>query len=297
MNQPESLIKSLASSLSLDACGIAPVLPDEALAARLLAAGPVPFTPADITARQRADALLPGARAAIVCLFPYGIGKEEEGNLALYARPRDYHVVNRRYLEKLSAALAEKFPDEKFLPLVDTSPLVDRYLAYRAGLGFFGKNHCLIHPKYGSFFTIGSLLTTLPLAADAPLRSRCGDCTRCLAACPGQALSVRGMDPYRCKSYLTQKKEPLTREEEEILARTPLIFGCDECQRACPFNETAAPSPLPEIYEARVPYLSKETLETLSVRAFEREYKAYAFSWRGKKVLLRNAEIVLSPKF
>lgn len=292
MNDIETWIKERAAALRLDACGIAPIFADARLTALLSRAGAVPFAPADPAKRQDAEPLLSGARSAIVCLFPYKTETEEKGNLALYARPLDYHLINRRYLSLLEKTLRERFPAEDFFPLVDTSPLVDRWLAYRAGLGFYGKNHCLIHPKYGSFFTIGALLTTLALTPDGPLSDGCGDCRRCLAACPGRALTENGMNPRRCKSYLTQKKEPLTDAEQKIIARTPYIFGCDECQRCCPRNENAAPSPLPETAEARVSFLTKETLETMSNRAFEREYKNYAFAWRGKKILLRNAEIV-----
>ena len=136
--------------------------------------------------------------------------------------------------------MEEQYPDEKFHAITDTSPMADRWLAYQAGLGFFGRNHCLIHPKYGSYFTIGAILTTLALPPDTPLAMNCGSCTRCFAACPGKALSHKRFNPWRCKSYLTQKKEVLNEEEKNILRKTPLIFGCDECQKCCPFNENAA---------------------------------------------------------
>ncbi len=284
-------IKDAAQSLSLDACGIAP-LPFPASLSETLAKDPaVPFVPENIHARTDAGALLPDARAAIVVLFPYKQETEEpDANLALYARARDYHKINRDYLSRLAAILSETEPDAAFLPICDTSPLVDRHLAYLAGLGFYGKNHCLIHPKYGSYFTIGALLTNLSASPDAPIALSCGACTKCLAACPGRAISESGIQRNRCKSYLTQKKE-LTPEEETIVARTPLIFGCDECQKICPYNETAAPSPLPELRESRIPRLSEADLATLSHRAFERQYAAYAFAWRGKNILIRNLEL------
>lgn len=170
--------------------------------------------------------------------------------------------------------------------------MADRWLAYQAGLGFFGRNHCLIHPKYGSYFTIGAILTTLALPPDTPLAMNCGSCTRCFAACPGKALSHERFNPWRCKSYLTQKKEVLNEEEKNILRKTPLIFGCDECQKCCPFNENAAYSPLPETGADRIPRLERETLEQISNRRFTKEYGEYAFSWRGRPVLLRNMDII-----
>lgn len=285
-------IKKAAASLGLDACGICGREEYGALRKRLENEGPFPFVPAAAEDRLSWDALLPGARSAAVVLFPYRPAEEEKGNIALYARPRDYHAVNRRRLDALAGRLREAYPDAGFRAVTDTSPLADRWLAWCAGLGFFGKNHCLIHPRYGSLFTIGALLTTLSAAPDRPMEDSCGSCRRCIDACPGRALSETSMDPWRCKSYLTQKKEALTDEEKAILRRTPLIFGCDECQRCCPRNENAAPSPLPEIREDRIPLLTKETLASLSNRAFEKRFRGYAFAWRGKKILERNLDIL-----
>ena len=291
---PSSFIQEAAARLHLDACGFASLSSLAGARPHLEAARTVPFAPPPAE-RLSAEALLPGARSAIVILFPYKPAMEETGNIALYARAPDYHRVNRSYLAKLMEAIQPAFPDDRFLPITDTSPLVDRWLAYAAGLGFFGWNHCLIHPKYGSYVTIGALLTTLSLPAGTPMERRCGACRRCIAACPGRALAEGPIRPWQCKSYLTQKKEPLTREETAILRRTPLIFGCDECQRICPWNEQAAPSPLPEIQEGRIPTLSGETLSSLSVRGFDKTYRGYAFAWRGKKVLLRNLSLMKEP--
>lgn len=289
---PEEEIKALARALRLDACGIASLGDRERLRETLTKAGTVPFAPENIEHRLHAEDLLPGAKSAIVCLFPYRPARREPGNLALYARAKDYHRVNHEYLRRLTEALGAQFPDAAFHALVDTSPLVDRWLAWQAGLGWYGKSHCLIHPKYGTLFTIGALLTTLPLSPDEPLSSQCGTCHRCIDACPGKALSKEGFHPWTCKSYLTQKKEELTEKEISILRKTPLIFGCDVCQMVCPYNVHAAPSPLPEIKENRIASLSKEELESLSNRAFDRTYRDYAFAWRGKKILLRNLELI-----
>ncbi len=289
---PEEEIKAAARSLQLDACGIASLEGRDRLHAALAKAGTVPFAPEDIESRLHAEALLPGAKAAIVCLFPYRPARREPGNLALYARAKDYHRINHDYLRRLTEALSARFPDAAFHALVDTSPLVDRWLAWQAGLGWYGKSHCLIHPKYGTFFTIGALLTTLSLQPDTQLSSQCGTCHRCIDACPGKALSEDGFHPWTCKSYITQKKEELTEKEISILCKTPLIFGCDVCQLVCPFNAHSAPSPLPEINENRIASLSKEELESMSNRAFDRAYRDYAFAWRGKKILLRNLELM-----
>lgn len=293
-----NLLSSIDDALrarSLDAYGFVslPLSPD--LKSRLEEAGPVPFAPEDIPKRLSPDTLLPGCRSAIVILFPYATGKRETGNISLYARAKDYHKLIHRYLASLIDTFSALDESASFYPLTDTSPMVDRWLAYEAGLGFFGKNHLLIHPAYGSWFTIGAILSTWDLPKAVPLSSQCGDCRRCIDACIGGALSDKGFNPWRCKSFITQKKEALTDEEIKILRRSPLIFGCDACQSCCPFNANAAPSPLPEIYKDRIAALSEEDL-SISNRQFDRTYKDYAFAWRGKKVLLRNLQLIENKK-
>lgn len=287
-------IRAYAGALHLDAIGSTKLMKSAELESLLKKAGPLPFVPSDIEKRMNADALLPGARSAIVILFPYGYFPWEDGNISIYARPKDYHKVCHHYMERLITRMKADFPEEEFYPLVDTSPLVDRWLAYSAGLGFFGKNHCIINSTYGSYVSIASILTTLDLPQGTPIPCQCGSCHKCIARCPGHALSEKGFNPWVCKSYLTQKKEPLTDKEKAIIRRTPLIFGCDECQRNCPFNDKALSSPLPEIKEERIPNLSREELESTSNRAFLKKYKDYAFTWRGKKILLRNLDIIES---
>lgn len=288
---PSHYIRKAAASLGLDACGFSSLAFLDGAGPFLEAAGAVPFAPPPAE-RLSAESLLPGARSAIVILFPYKPAGEETGNIALYARAPDYHTVNQNYLTKLMEDIQPAFPDDRFLPITDTSPLADRWLAYTAGLGFFGRNHCLIHPKYGSYVTIGALLTTAALPEGTPMECRCGACRRCITACPGQALTEGAIRPWQCKSYLTQKKEALTKKEKAILRRTPLIFGCDECQRVCPWNEKAAPSPLPEIREGRIPSLSAEEIQSLSSRGFDRKFRGCAFAWRGRKILLRNLSVL-----
>ena len=166
---PKSHLSQIAASLHLDACGACSASLDSTLKEQLQNAGPIPFAPSSFAERLDPSALLRDARSFFVILFPYKPAREEEGNIALYARPMDYHKVIHHYLQKIIETARPSYPGEQFLPLVDTSPMVDRWLAYAAGLGFFGRNHCLIHPTYGSFVTIGSILTTLSLTPDEPL--------------------------------------------------------------------------------------------------------------------------------
>ena len=288
----KTLFLDTARSLGLTACGACSIHFSEELSKGLSQAGPIPFAPAELEKRLSPETLLPGAKSFFVILFPYKAEEKERGNIALYARPEDYHRINHRYMEKIINHMKSIYPKDAFKALTDTSPMVDRWLAYAAGLGFFGRNHCLIHPLFGSYVTIGAILTTLPLTPDKPLTLSCGTCRLCEKACPGKIIGKEPFNLWRCKSYLTQKKEDLREEEKEIIKRTPLIFGCDACQNCCPYNRKAPPSPLPEIHEKRIPLLTGEMMESLSNRSFDKTYKNYAFAWRGKKVLLRNWKIV-----
>lgn len=290
-----AVLRRCALRLGIDQIGTV-ALPLAAHVADVLARdrSPCPFTPQDINARTRPEMLLDGARSVIVALFPYRTehGSDPAANLSRYTWGRDYHLICRMYLDRLAARLATHFTEDAFLPFVDTSPLPDRYLAYAAGLGFFGYHRCLINPRYGTYVAIGGLITTVPFPGAVPDTSVCYGCRRCLAACPGRALTATGFDYTRCKSYLTQKKGDLSETEIAILRKNPLIFGCDTCQDVCPHNAEAALSPLGEFAEAHIRRINAETLNAHSNRTFHAAYGDRAWAWRGKGVLLRNARLL-----
>jgi len=189
--------------------------------------------------RQRRDPRVVhrGVVSAIVVSMDYG-GRSPSGPIARYARGADYHGV----LGARLAALHEKLTADAGTPVVgkvvvDSTPLLERDLARRAGLGWFGKNTMLIDPERGSFFVLGALLVDLPLAADAPFTAdRCGTCTRCLDACPTDALvAPRVLDARRCISYLTiELHGPIPPDLRPAVGE--LVVGCDICQDVCPFN-------------------------------------------------------------
>ena len=164
-------------------------------------------------------------------------------------------------------------------------------MAYLAGLGFYGKNNCFINPKWGSYVVIGTILTTLELKPNTPLEQSCMGCNRCITACLGQCLGHDDFKYNTCKSFLTQKKGELTDEEENILAKTPLVFGCDVCQEVCPHNKDIPTTPIPEFQQIE-PYVNIDELEALTNKEFKAKYGRRAFSWRGKKILMRNQEII-----
>lgn len=227
--------------------------------------------------------------SAVVCLFPYYM-RFEKGNLSRYAAVRDYHAVCLDYLQRLQQAAGLPCPVEKF---ADISPYCDVELAWRAGLGVIGKNGLLINQAYGSYVFIGYLvLDGVFLEPDKPLPGGCAGCNACVRACPGNALGQNGIAVERCLSAITQKKGELTAEETGALRRGGLIWGCDRCSEVCPHNRGVRETPLPEFREEIKPFLRPEELEGLSEREFRKKFSDRAYTWRGKKVLVRNLDIL-----
>lgn len=200
------------------------------------------------------DKLLAGARTVICVadkhpesteLKPQGPGPY--GRIARYAFGNDYHKSMKKRLHKLADALAEAHPSERFRSTVDTAPILEREFAAQAGLGWIGKHTLLIHPRYGSYFLLGTIVTTMNLRTteDAeypeptiPPTDHCGTCTRCIDACPTGCISAtdpRSVDATRCISYLTLEH----RNEIDPSLHGPMgnwIAGCDVCQEVCPHN-------------------------------------------------------------
>jgi len=188
---------------------------------------------------KRRDTRLPfeGVTSAIVVGLDYG-GREPPGPVARYARGDDYHDVMVARLTELHRWIERRLGRAvRGKPYVDTGPILERDLARRAGLGWFGKNTNLINPGRGSFFFLGSLLLDLELPADAPFEAdHCGTCTRCLDACPTDAfVAPRVLDARRCVSYLTIE----LKGEIPVELRAGVgehLYGCDVCQEVCPWN-------------------------------------------------------------
>ena len=195
--------------------------------------------------KQDPRKLVPGARSAIVIsrsYFPLLPGHTEfpfpANQVALYAQGRDYHHWFQSQLQSLANTLAERFKDQVFFPATDSAPLLERDLAYRAGLGWVGKNTCLIDRQQGSLFFIGEILTSLPTEVTPQVSAdHCGSCTRCIEACPTQALHQdREMDARRCISYWTIESRELPPEDLRSQFKG-WLFGCDICQTVCPWNQ------------------------------------------------------------
>lgn len=211
--------------------------------------------------RSSLHAVFPWARSVIVCAANYNSDQprsvdpapEGTGWIARYAwsgtqkpdekgpRPSDYHKVLLKRLETLAAALKERTGAFQSRCYVDTGPLVERVYARYAGVGWTGKNTCILNQQLGSWLFLGVILTSLDLSPDQfpqIAADRCGSCTRCIDACPTQALTPYLMDATRCISYLTiEKRGAIPEELREGMGRQ--VFGCDICQDVCPWNRRA----------------------------------------------------------
>ncbi len=251
-------VKELASACGFELAGIAPALPledferFEAWRGAGMAGEMAYLTDHRGDLRRDPRNLLPEAQS-IVCVgklyntaqpHTADVDDAERGWISRYAWGDDYHQVLRAGLESLLASIAELHGEPFFSRIcVDTAPLLERSYARAAGLGWIGRNSCLINERQGSWFFLGELLLSIPLAFDAPPPDRCGTCRRCIDACPTDAI-VPGkggewvLDARHCVSYLTIEKRGAVPEE---LGRNLAnhVFGCDICQDVCPWNGRA----------------------------------------------------------
>lgn len=227
---------------------------------------------------------------SFVALFPYYV-EGENGNISMYARGEDYHTVAEKKLrviaEEMSALGATRTEIH-----VDKGCLDDRQAAHQAGLGFFGKNGMLICEEYGSWFFIGQVVHDLEIERDYPSDKKCMGCGECSRKCTGGALSPNGFDIEKCVSHVSQKKGELSAHEAALIKKNGLCWGCDVCQMVCPHNMELGTTAMAEFMDNRITDLKYSDLENLSNREFREKYGNYAFSWRGKNVLLRNLKIL-----
>ncbi len=255
-------------------------------------------------ARRRKDPALvdPEARSAIVVLDNYYYDdsrrNERPPRIAKYARGRDYHESVGERLETVAARLRAHGAGHTRC-YVDAGPVPERELARRAGLGWIGKNSMLIRPGVGSFFFIGEILTDLALPADPPFETdHCGSCTRCLDACPTDAIvEPRVLDATRCISYLTiEQKGPIP---DELAAKMEgWVFGCDICNDVCPWNEKFAGRDGRDGRDGQDGQDGREALdsfETMSEEEFERRFAGTPFTRAGLDGMRRNIRAALHP--
>lgn len=245
--------------------------------------------------------LLPGARSVVVVADRYHDGRPDRrtsprvGRVARYARGRDYHLVLRRRLERLVAAISPRLPGASWRICVDTAPLLERELAARSGLARIGKHTLAIARGLGSWILLGEVLTDALIAPSDPDPSPdpCGGCTRCLDACPTRAITPFSVDATRCVSYLTIEH----RGEIAESFHAPLgdwIFGCDVCQEVCPHNQPTRRAARAPIEPSLAP--RRAGFDLLEVLGWREEDRRAAFTTsalkRAKLAMIRRNAVI-----
>jgi epoxyqueuosine reductase len=252
------------------------------------------FEEKDINKRIDPKVTMSNCKSIITIALSYNVDLNEKssvrfkGSLSKSSWGIDYHRVLKSKIIDLIEEI-KRIQDFEYKYFVDTGPLVDRELAKKSGLGYYGKNCNIINEEYGSFIFIGYILTDLEIDVDNYSKdNECGDCVLCIKACPTNALEEPfRLNPKKCISYLTQTKGPLDIDLKEKMGIK--IYGCDTCQMVCPKNKDIKKSEHDEF----MPYITKgiidiEELLKMSNKEFKVKYGTMAGSWRGKNILKRN---------
>lgn len=255
--------------------GMTPARKFDELAAAL--ARPVPFVNFPPETRMDPSLTFENAKTVICLGCPYPKEISAYRGISIAASGQDYHVFVRDGLDKLIAYLGVDG-----VAFSDTGPLVDRHVAYLCGLGYYGKNGFIINEKFGTLFFIGYIITSETADEyDVPVKNSCGDCRRCLDACPTGAINGGPMAYERCISCLTQIKGRLTAEQMKSMRGQ--VYGCDVCQLSCPKNAGKIKISLREKGYAH--------FFELTNKQFREKYGSTGIAWRGRATIVRNAMI------
>ncbi len=253
--------------------------------------------------RSSLQATIPWARSIIVCAINYNtthpystqVPGSKRGWISRYAWTKeDYHESVMKRLRTVEHKLRAAVPNMEARSYVDTGPVVERVYAKYAGVGWTGKNTCIINQKQGSWLFLGVILTSLELVPDLPAPDRCGTCTRCIDACPTDAIvAPHQLDSNRCIAYLTiEKRGAIPEELREGIGRH--VFGCDICQDVCPWNRRAPATSAPD-FQAQEPLVNPalEWLAQLSSEEFHDNFRHSAMRRTKRNGLRRNAVVAM----
>jgi epoxyqueuosine reductase len=297
------MIKSEAARLGFNACGIARGvhLEKESMLLKLWLKkkyhGTMQYMENHFEKRVDVSKLVPGTQSVIVVLLNYYTDKKQVGSgvplISKYALGMDYHQVMRNRLKLLLQFINNKIGKTSGRAFSDSAPVMDKVWGMKAGLGWISKNTNLIAPGIGSFTFIGTLLIDRLLHYDEPMHDLCGDCLRCLKACPTKAIvQPYVLDASRCISYHTIENKGSIPDEFKGKFRNR-VFGCDICQDVCPWNRQAKPHNNAELMPANeIIRLSKEELYNLSEEQFKKIFKDSAVKRIGYKRFMRNMTFV-----
>lgn len=247
----------------------------------------------DLELLTHPDKVYSSAETIISLGLSYALPEEEKEEVSIsdYARGIDYHLVMKKKLSQLSSYL-ENFDagyNTKFF--VDTGPLLERKIAVRAGLGWIGKNHCLINPVYGSRIFLGEIFIDCKLEPDTPMKNKCESCERCYQACPTDTIKPETVHDFKdCLSYLTQARGVQPVKVRKLYGNR--LWGCDTCQDVCPYNKDIPRGIHSEFLPHIIPDLEK--IMYFTDNNLPQNWRDSALSWRGTRILKRNALTVMA---
>ncbi len=305
LSQNTVTVKQIAKDLGFDFCGISKADFLEEQAPRLESwlknqmHGQMGYMENHFDKRLDPRLLVPGAKSVISLLLNYYPEKEiEQDNnykISKYAYGADYHIVIKEKLFEFLFRIEEKIGKVDARVFVDSAPVMDKVWAEKSGLGWMGKHTNLINREIGSFFFIAELILDLPLETDGPIQDYCGTCTRCIDACPTDAISqAYVVDGSKCISYLTiELKENMPIAEEFKGKMENWVFGCDICQDVCPWNRFSKPTqindfkPLEELFQWK-----RNDWENIQEETFSRTFSKSAVKRAKLKGLMRNVKFV-----
>ena len=236
--------------------------------------------------------LVDGAQSVISVQYNYYPGKPEANpsnyKIAKYAYGRDYHKVLKKRLKALLDYIQDTIATVNGRVFVDSAPVMDKAWAKHSGTGWMGKHTNILNKKHGSFFFLGELIVDLPLEPDAPTPDHCGNCTRCIDACPTQAITPYQVEAQKCISYLTiELKKDIP--EEYHANMEGWIFGCDICQDVCPWNNFAKPHKEPD-FKPRAPIVefTDRDWEEITEEVFQRNFEGSPLNRAKLQGLMKN---------
>jgi len=260
--------------------------------------------PDRLARRRDLSVILPGVQRIISVALNYHtvdppaawLDDPSRGRISNYAWGEDYHTIFTAKLEALGTFLAEQV-GLHYKVYVDTGAILERYHAWSAGLGFIGKNNCLIHPRYGSYLFLGEILVdaALPLTTQQSLPNRCRHCRRCLDSCPtGALVNAYQLDSRRCISYLTiENKGPIPHELRPLLGNW--IYGCDICQQVCPWQRFRRPTAVLAFYPAEITRVAPSLLDLIQLdeAGFRRRFRHSPIYRLKRARFLRNVAVAI----
>lgn len=296
-----TLVKATAQKLGFDYCGIskAEFLAEEA--PRLenwlknQQHGKMSYMENHFDKRLDPTKLVPGAKSVISLLYNYypekDLAREGEFKVAKYAYGKDYHFVIKDKLKTFISSLQEQIGDIEGRVFVDSAPVMERQWAAKSGLGWVGKHTLLINKEQGSYFFLAELILDIDLTPDGPIKDYCGTCTRCVDACPTDAITPYQLDASKCISYLTiELKDEIPAEFSGKMENW--IFGCDICQDVCPWNRFSKPhqessfDPHQQLGE-----MSRENWQELTREIFQEIFRKSAVKRTKMEGLVRNIKM------